>query len=487
MLESGKALPSATRIGAAVESSPNQPGNKRCQRDTGIRLCDTMLRHRKRLYRRNAMQTTPSCRKPSHRFRCARWFAVAAGLVGLIASCSGQKSEQKNGDEGAAKSAAGPTTTLVLWEQDADIKDTFAAVIKTFETANPGIKIKSSNYANEDLRTQFQTAAIAGGGPDMVWGPTDIAGPFSIAGIIQPVGSWIKPGDFSALALQAVTDGSGVIWGVPVSTGNHLMLLSNKKLVAEPPKTLEALVAVAKSQSDPAANKYGFAYNLNEPFWFVTFLGGHGERVLSGTAPTLSTPAMSSALSLVKKLKFDDKIVPPDCDYDCADTLFKEGNVGMIINGDWSLPVYQKALGDDLVISPLPQIEATGKYMSPMVSGKCLFVNKKVKGARLDAVKKFVLHMVSTETQRQMVKRTKRLPSLKALQDSAVVNADPLLAASARALVHGQPMPMAVELRVVWDAIRPQLQEVMAGRADPGTVGAAMQKNAETKIKEMKQ
>jgi hypothetical protein len=42
-------------------------------------------------------------------------------------------------------------------------------------------------------------------------------------------------------------------------------------------------------------------------------------------------------------------------------------------------------------------------------------------------------------------------------------------------------------MRVVWDAIRPQLQAVMAGRAEPKLAAEVMQKDAETKIREMRQ
>jgi hypothetical protein len=46
---------------------------------------------------------------------------------------------------------------------------------------------------------------------------------------------------------------------------------------------------------------------------------------------------------------------------------------------------------------------------------------------------------------------------------------------------------MAVEMRAVWDAIRPQLQAVMAGRGAPAEAAAIMQRDALTKIREMKE
>jgi maltose-binding protein MalE len=68
-----------------------------------------------------------------------------------------------------------------------------------------------------------------------------------------------------------------------------------------------------------------------------------------------------------------------------------------------------------------------------------------------------------------------------------LINKDHLLKASSEAMKHGQPMPMDVELRVIWDAIRPQLQNVMAGRADPKSAANLMQKDAIIKIKEMQE
>ena len=84
-------------------------------------------------------------------------------------------------------------------------------------------------------------------------------------------------------------------------------------------------------------------------------------------------------------------------------------------------------------------------------------------------------------------KKTQRLPSIKELDASPLIANDPVLSATDRAMANGQPMPLDVELRVVWDAIRPQLQNVMAGRAEAKVAAATMQKDAETKIKEMKQ
>ncbi len=376
---------------------------------------------------------------------------------------------------------------LTFWEHEFDdVQKALDHVLQDFEKANPGVKVKRSHYKTEDLHTQYQTAAMGGGGGDLVLAPNDFGGPFSVMNIIQPVGAWGKMDRFDDSVVKAVTDPKGTVWGLPVSRGNHLMLFVNKKLVPKAPETIEELIKIAREQSDPKKERYGFAYNLNEPFWFVTFLGAYGESPLVKAAPTLNGKGMVDALALVHDMKFKDKIVPPDCDYTCAETLFVDGKVGMTINGDWSVQKYRDALKDNLIIAPLPKLAATGKFMAPMISGKYLFINSKTKGEKLDLAKKLAEYFVSKPVQEQLIKETGRLPSLKELANSPLISADPVLKATNLAMANGQPMPMDVEMRVVWDAMRPQLQAVMANRAEPLAAAGVMQKDAETKIKEMR-
>lgn len=387
---------------------------------------------------------------------------------------------------GLSSGSAG-AVELTFWEHEfEEVQKSLDGVIADFEKANPSVKIKRSHYKTEDLRTQYQTAAMGGGGADVVLAPNDFAGPFSIMEIIQPIHSWGKLDRFGKSVVDAVSDKDGKVWGLPISRGNHLMLLINKKLVAKTPATFEELLATAKANTKAEKGQFGFAYNLNEPFWFVTFLGAYGQSPMVKAQPNLDGKGMIDALTLVRDLKFKDKVVPPDCDYNCAETLFVEGKVGMIINGDWSIQKYRDALGKDFEIAPLPKLGATGKYMSPMISGKYLFFNAKLKSDKLEAAKKFAEYLVSKPVQEKMTKETQRLPAIKELDGSAVISSDPILKATDAAMAHGQPMPMEVEMRAIWDAMRPQLQAVMANRAEPKVAAGIMQKDAVSKIKEMK-
>lgn len=289
-------------------------------------------------------------------------------------------------------------------------------------------------------------------------------------------------GRFASQSINAITGDDGQSYGVPVNLGNHLILFVNRQLMPEAPKTIEDILTPT-SFNAPESNRFDLAFNVLEPFWFVPFLGAFGQRPLVGDKPNLNTSATVAALDLIKGLKFDAKVIPADCDYACAETLFLEGKSAMTINGDWAIGRFHEALHDNLIIAPLPYSTTTGLYMEPMVSGKYLMLNRDLKGEHLVAVKEFTEFMVSQEIQMFLARRSLRLPALRSVLESDFVQSDPLLKASVAAMEHAQPMPMEVELRAVWDAVRPQLQEVMAGRAAATEAAAVMQQDAENKIK----
>jgi arabinogalactan oligomer/maltooligosaccharide transport system substrate-binding protein len=329
-------------------------------------------------------------------------------------------------------------------------------------------------YDVEKLRENFQTSMLAGQGPDLLWTVNDHAGPFSVAGLIQPVDDlgWDLT-QFLPAGVQAVQL-NGKTWGIPISTGNNLMLLYNKTMVKTAPKDTDELRKVAKDLTK--GDVVGFAYNQTEPFWLVPWLGGYGGKVFAadGKTPTLNTDAMKNTLTLLQDMKFKDQIEPKECDYNCADSLFKTGKAAMIINGDWSLGDYSKALGADLGTAPFPKI--TGANVpQPYTSGVFFMFPKGLEGAKLDATKKFVNYILSDEVQIGYVKSDKRLPAIAKLFSDPSITGDPVLQGSAADLAAGTGMPAQAEMRCNWDAMKPNLQAVMANKMTPADAAAAMQ------------
>lgn len=380
----------------------------------------------------------------------------------------------------ATEAPAPEPMTIMLWHQEGEAENAaqyVQALADAYSALHPEITFEVTNKNTELLREDFQTAALAGAPPDLLWTVSDHAGPFTLAEIIIPVDELF---DFSLYAesATAAVQLDGKTWGVPISNGNQLMLYYNKALIAEPPADTDALIAAAADLK--AAGLTPLAYNQTEPYWAAPWLGGFGGKVFAedGVTPTLNTPEMVATLAWLRQLKTDG-IVPAESDYDGADTLFKEGKAAMIVNGDWTLGAYKDLFGDNLGVARIPMVTSTGLWPAPFTSGKFFMIPAGLDEAKVAVVVDFINFATNNDNQLDMVAKLARLPALKtALADTAITS-DPYLAGSADQMVVGTPMPTVAEMRCVWDSWKPEMQAVLAGSKSPEDGAAAAQTAAE--------
>ncbi len=378
---------------------------------------------------------------------------------------------------------AGPVT-FALWTQESESEGGFQyieALAESYMAAHANVTIDVLQKGTEDLREDFQTASLAGDSPELLWTVSDHAGPFTTADLILPVDDYF---DMSKYVESVVANGK--TWAVPITAGNHLMLLYNKDLVSKAPVTTDELIAMAKEHT--SGDMYGLVYNQTEPFWLAPWLGGFGGKVFAadGVTPTLDTAAMVGTLQFLHDLKFVHKIMPNEADYGMADTLFKEGKAAFLINGDWSLTDYKGVLGDKLGITAIPKVSSTGKWSAPYTSGKYFMISNSVEGEKLDVVVDFIKFATNTENQVELVEKLVRLPGLTSVLNDPIVTGDPVFKDSGAALAKGTPMPTVLEMRANWDAMKPELIAVMSGTKTPEEAAKAMQAAAEAGIAAMK-
>lgn len=415
-----------------------------------------------------------------------RWRAMAgAALFGLVALVVGAC-----GGSGSSTTGSEPTADIQIYSQkDPGLEDLLKQQITEFEALHKTITVKIVHYETEQLRTNFQTAAIAHAGPELVYGPNDNIGPWVTLKILQPIdkvmgADFLK--EFSNNAVGAVSY-KGHVYAVPDINGNHLMLLYNKKLVTgSAPTTTDQLISMAKALTDTSKNQYGVAFNENEAYWLMPWLGGFGGAVFdTNTKPTLNTQAMIDALTFERSLKTQG-IAPATADYAKADSLFTAGQAAFLINGDWSLSGYKKALGDNLGIAPLPMVSKTGKWAAPYTASRGYSINAAATGDALRAAELF-LQFISQENENVKVAPLGNIPANAAAANDPSVKNDPILGASAKALVHGVPQPIVPEMRAVYDAIATPLADVMNGKTTPAAAAAVMQSDAISRIAQLQQ
>lgn len=380
---------------------------------------------------------------------------------------------------------------IVIWHQmRVDEREILEAQLAKYMQLNPDVKIEALYKETEELRSGFIIAAIAGQGPDLVYGPSDQVGPFQVMDIILPLDTLFEQEYLERFNPKALVYFRGNLYQIGDKLGNHLTLVYNKDLIKSPPATDIELIELGKKltvdeNKDGKVDRYGLVWNYTEPFFFIPFLSGFGGWVMDDDGnPTLDTQANIDALNFIKDLRDKYKIIPGEADYNIADVLFKDGKAGMIINGDWSWAGYKKA-GINIGIAPLPRITKTNLWCAPMVSTKGYSINSNVKMEKIPKIVSLLKFLLAPEQQMEVTRKINTMPTLNELYNDPFIKNDEIMVNSQLQIERGKPMPVVPELRAIWDAMRPSYQAVLGGAKSPEKAAKDMQELALRKIKEM--
>jgi arabinogalactan oligomer / maltooligosaccharide transport system substrate-binding protein/arabinogalactan oligomer / maltooligosaccharide transport system permease protein len=380
---------------------------------------------------------------------------------------------------------------IVIWHQmRVDERLILEGQMRKFMRIHPDVRVEAIYKETEELRSGFIIAAIAGQGPELVYGPSDQVGPFQVMDIIKPLETLFDTTWLREFNPKGLTWYKGHLYQIADKLGNHLTLVYNKKLVRDPPRTDEELVALGKKltkdlNGDGKIDQYALTWNYTEPFFFIPFMTGFGGWIMDEQGnPTLDNPGTVGGLRFIKELRDTYRIIPAEADYEIADALFKDGKAAMIINGDWSWSGYRKA-GIDIGVAPLPKITSTGLWCAPMVSPKGYSVNENVSPEKLRLVGEFLRFILEPDNQKETAQALETMPTWKSLYDDPAIRSDEILINSERQIELGKPMPVVPELRAIWDAMRPSYQAVLGGAKTAEQAARDMQKLALQKIAEM--
>ena len=348
---------------------------------------------------------------------------------------------------------------VTIWHQSRPAeRQLLADEIARFEADHPDIHVRALYKETEELRSGFQAAALAGAGPELVYGPSDVLDTFQTMGILQDMTPWFPAEQQSEFVEGALTflpsmsdPAKRELVQVGDRFGNHLALVYNRRFIASPPKTTDEMVKLAvantvdSKEGGGRKERYGLVWNFTEPFFAIPFLTGFGGWVFAEPAktadaatgasrpvPALDSPEAVAAYSFIASLQEKYQVVPANCDYELADSLFKTGRAAMIINGDWSWSDYLDDKDIDAAVTPLPIVSETGLPMRPMIAPKGYSLNVNTQGETADAALEFVRHMTSDEVQRRIVERLRMMPTRKSARQDPLFESDPTLESFAR-------------------------------------------------------
>lgn len=383
--------------------------------------------------------------------------------------------------------ASAPQTTargtLAIWMQEDAASPVYAYLANlagAFMAANPAVEIQ---LMPKDGKTVRDTFADASDGVDLLWTTNEEIQQFA-AGDLLRAADFITPTLYVGPAVAAATR-EGSVYGVPVSTGNNLVLYYNKKLLKEPPKDTDALIKLGATLTKEPLGQYALVYDTTNPFWLMPWLGAFKSSLVAGDGktPTLDTRAMTETLTLLKTFK-DKKVVSPDADSLTADAIFSEGRAAMIINGDEALSAYVAKFGSDLGVTRLPEVTKNDSPR-PYTGGLYFAVPAGTTSSKLEIAQSFIRFVTSKPIQLDMAKRFRRLPAVNdALQDATITN-DVILKGLRDQMLLGIAPPDSSILTCIWEAIRPNQLGVLNANMPVNDAARAMQSSADACVQKL--
>ncbi|MEU9574341.1 extracellular solute-binding protein [Streptomyces massasporeus] len=405
--------------------------------------------------------------------------ALVASLALAATACGGSDSGDK---------ADGPVT-ITWWDTSNATNEapTYKALVKEFEAANKGVKVKYVNVPFDQAQNKFDTAAGSKGAPDVLRSEVGWTPAFAKKGFFLPLDGTdalaeqdkFKPN----LIKQAQYEGK--TYGAPFTT-DTLALVYNKALFekagVEAPKTWDDLKkAAATIKAKTGVDGY---WGSTQSYYAHSFLYGEGADTVDVDAKkiTVTSPAAEKAygtwLSLFKGKGLHKADTTADA-YAHIQEAFVSGKVASIIQGPWEITNFYKgsAFKDkgNLGIATVPA-GSSGKAGAP-TGGHNLSVYAGSDKAHQEASLKFVKFMTSAKAQETIALKNNTLPTRDDAY-TAEVKADPGIAGYQGVLAAAQPRPELPEYSSLWTPLDDELLAIAGGKKslDEGL------KSAETSI-----
>ena len=376
---------------------------------------------------------------------------------------------------------------VVIWHQKTGAERAFfEKAVEDYNNRNPREKISALYREGENMRNAFIIAAVAGQGPDLVFGPADNVAVFAEARVLRPWNDVLTPDFLARFTGEGIVSWDGIPFLVADQIGNQLMLVYDRQAVAKPPATLGELIESGRAltlRTGSHTERYALTWNYAEPYFLIPFLTGFGGWIMDEQGkPTLDTPEMRSALQFVLDLRDKHGLIPRYEDYNTANLMFLRRRAAMIINGPWSWADY--GVPERSMLALLPVNEITGLRCRPVVSAKGYALNVNTPPEKLQAVRKVLAYLTGEEVQLAMAENLFTTPTLKSALSSPAFLDNTVLQVAREQAQHAIRMPVSLNLRYIWDAIREPYRRVFTENLPPAEAARLMQAEAEQRIAE---
>lgn len=367
-------------------------------------------------------------------------------------------------------------------------------LIRQFQAANPGIRVKHVHFPYADYRTKISAAIAAGQGPDVVQLFYGWLSEFQKANILQPLPKEVfAPAtiDSEFFAMVQAMKRNGAYFAIPTAV-RSLCVFYNTRLMqeagldpAKPPATLDEMLEAARrmTKRDGSGNVtqvgIGCGMDAQDHHWWrevlVRQFGGtpYSEE---GRKVAYLSEAGQRAFKWYTDLYTGASPVTVRQFMDEPQAAFRAQRAGMMVDGNFRIGALERTRGLNWIVAPLPAHNGIrSNYGSYWVNG----ITQGPRGEKLAAAAKFLAFVTSPEAMQLWLKTTGELPA----RSAAANTPENLDSAVYGPFVRGLKEAVATEF--VDEAAQRQLMldaqnRVVLEKADPA---AALRQAAEAEQK----
>jgi multiple sugar transport system substrate-binding protein len=301
----------------------------------------------------------------------------AAALAGLLAACGSNTGRGSGGGQG-----------LQQWYHaygEPGVQQAVERYAKSYDKAQVTVQWNPGDYDSK-----LATALLSGGSPDVFESTLQISA--VRANQVVPLDDVIAPAkdDFTAAILAGHTV-EGKVYGIPQAVDTQMLFYRKSmldKAGVQPPSTVDELIDAVKRLTTGGvkglfAGNDGGVGTLGGPALWSAGL----DYVTPEHAVGFDDPVAATAIGKLRELYASNSLLLGAVKDWAEPGPFIQGLVAMQWTGLWTVPVVQKALGDDFGVLPWPKLGDHGKPSVP-VGAFGAMVN--AKSAHVDEAKAYL-------------------------------------------------------------------------------------------------
>jgi len=298
-------------------------------------------------------------------------------------------------------------------------------LIRGFQAANPGVRVKHVHFPYADYRSKISTAMAAGQAPDIVQLYYGWLGDFQRANILAPLPAAMFPAariESEFFPMVQAMKREGQYWGLPTAV-RSLCVFYNSRLMraagldpARPPATLDEMVEAAKAMTrrDGSGNitQVGIGAGMDgqdQHWWREVLVRQFGGTPYSadGTQVTYTQPEGQAAFAWYMGLYTDHRVTARQF-MDEPQAAFRAQRAGMIVDGNFRIGALERTRGLEWVVAPLPaHRNVRSNYGSYWVNG----LTRQSSGAKAEAAARFMAFITTPEAMQVWLRVTGELPA----------------------------------------------------------------------------